>query len=195
MTLTGLIAKENVVSTFATLYSLGDLGEGDAAMWAAFAQMVPTAGAMMAFAAFNLLCAPCFAAIGTIRKQMNSPKWFWFAIGYECVFAWVVALLINQFYRWFALGLFGPWTVVASDPARAHALPALPPGSQALAGRFRKRAAPGRPGPCRQVAPAGLRCAGGGLPLVPSGDNLPVPLPPGSPAREFCPRSPFRRSP
>ena len=113
MTLTGLIAKENVVSTFATLYSLGDLGEGDAAMWAAFAQMVPTAGAMMAFAAFNLLCAPCFAAIGTIRKQMNSPKWFWFAIGYECVFAWVVALLINQFYRWFALGLFGPWTVVA----------------------------------------------------------------------------------
>ena len=113
MTLTGLIAKENVVSTFATLYSLGDLGEGDAAMWAAFAQMVPTAGAMMAFAAFNLLCAPCFAAIGTIRKQMNSPKWFWFAIGYECVFAWVVALFINQFYRWFALGLFGPWTVVA----------------------------------------------------------------------------------
>ncbi len=113
MTITGLIAKENVVSTFATLYSLGDLGEGDAAMWTAFAQMVPTAGAMMAFAAFNLLCAPCFAAIGTIRKQMNSPKWFWFAIVYECVFAWVIALFINQFYRWFALGLFGPWTVVA----------------------------------------------------------------------------------
>lgn len=113
MTITGLIAKENVVSTFATLYSLGDLGEGDAEMWAAFAKMVPTAGAMMAFAAFNLLCAPCFAAIGTIRKQMNSPKWFWFAIGYECVFAWVIALMINQFYRWFALGLFGPWTVVA----------------------------------------------------------------------------------
>ena len=113
MTVMGLIAKENVVSTLGTLYGLGDLGETDAGMWAAFAAMVSTTGALMAFGAFNLLCAPCFAAMGTIRKQMNDPKWFWFAIGYECVFAWVVALFINQFYRWFALGLFGPWTVVA----------------------------------------------------------------------------------
>ena len=113
MTITGLIAKENVVSTFGTLYNLADFGEGDAEMWQAFASMVSSSGALIAFGAFNLLCAPCFAAIGTIRKQMNSGKWFWIAIGYECCFAWVVALMINQFYNLFALGQFGVWTVVA----------------------------------------------------------------------------------
>ena len=113
MTITGLIAKENVVSTLGTLYSLGDLGEGDPGMWQAFASMVSSNGALIAFGAFNLLCAPCFAAMGTIRKQMNSAKWFWIAIGYECCFAWVVALMINQFYNLFALGQFGVWTVVA----------------------------------------------------------------------------------
>lgn len=113
MTVMGLIAKENVVSTLGTLYGLADLGETDAGMWAAFAAMVSSTGALMAFGAFNLLCAPCFAAMGTIRRQMNDPKWFWFAIGYECVFAWVVALIINQFYGLFALGTFGLWTVVA----------------------------------------------------------------------------------
>ena len=113
MTITGLIAKENVVSTFGTLYNLADFGEGDAEMWQAFGTMVSGTGAMIAFGAFNLLCAPCFAAMGTIRKQMNSAKWFWIAIGYECCFAWVVALMINQFYGLFALGQFGFWTVVA----------------------------------------------------------------------------------
>jgi len=113
MTITGLIAKENVVSTFGTLYNLADFGEGDAEMWQAFGTMVSSTGAMIAFGAFNLLCAPCFAAMGTIRKQMNSAKWFWIAIGYECCFAWVVALMINQFYNLFALGQFGFWTIVA----------------------------------------------------------------------------------
>ena len=113
MTMMGLIAKENVVSTFATLFNLGDLGEGDAEMWAAFGTMLGTTGALLAFGAFNLLCAPCFAAMGTIRRQMNSGKWFAFAIAYECVFAWCVGLMINQFYNLFALGTFGVWTVVA----------------------------------------------------------------------------------
>lgn len=62
---------------------------------------------------FNMLDAPCFAAIGTIRRQMDSPKWFWFAIGYQCVFAWAVGLVINQLWELFALGNFGVWTVVA----------------------------------------------------------------------------------
>jgi ferrous iron transport protein B len=113
MTITGLIAKENVVATLGTIYSMGDLGEADAGMWAAFASMVSSNGALIAYGAFNLLCAPCFAAMGAIRKQMDGGKWFWIAIGYECLFAWCVALMINQFYNWFALGQFGVWTVVA----------------------------------------------------------------------------------
>ena len=113
MVVNGLIAKENVVSTFASIYSLGDLGEGDVEMWEAFGLMLGSTGALLAFGAFNLLCAPCFAAMGTIRRQMNSGKWFAFAIAYECVFAWCVGLMINQFYNLFVLGTFGVWTVVA----------------------------------------------------------------------------------
>ena len=113
MVVNGLIAKENVVSTFATIFSLGDLGEGDVEMWEAFGLMLGSTGALLAFGAFNLLCAPCFAAMGTIRRQMNSGKWFAFAIAYECVFAWCVGLMINQFYNLFAFGTFGVWTVVA----------------------------------------------------------------------------------
>ncbi len=113
MTITGLIAKENVVSTFGTLYSLSGMGEEDVEMWQAFSTMAASTGGVIAFGAFNLLCAPCFAAMGTIRTQMHSGKWFWFAIGYECVFAWVVALIINQFYCLVNFGDFGVWTVVA----------------------------------------------------------------------------------
>ncbi len=114
-----LIAKENLVSTFATIFGLGEATEGDPVMWQAFAAMftdgagVMHAGAMCAFVAFNMLDAPCFAAIGTIRRQMDSPKWFWFAIGYQCVFAWCVGLIINQLWELFVLGNFGAWTVVA----------------------------------------------------------------------------------
>ncbi|WP_417228840.1 ferrous iron transport protein B [Thermophilibacter sp.] len=114
-----LIAKENLVSTFGTIFGLGEATEGDPVMWQAFAAMftdgagVMHAGAMCAFVAFNMLDAPCFAAIGTIRRQMDSPKWFWFAIGYQCVFAWCVGLIINQLWELFALGNFGAWTVVA----------------------------------------------------------------------------------
>ncbi|HJB48733.1 MAG TPA: ferrous iron transporter B [Candidatus Olsenella excrementigallinarum] len=114
-----LIAKENLVSTFAVIFGIGDATENSVTMWSGFAGMFTDAsgilhvGAMCAFVAFNMLDAPCFAAIGTIRRQMDSPKWFWFAIGYQCVFAWVVGLIINQLWELFALGSFGVWTVVA----------------------------------------------------------------------------------
>ena len=110
---TGLIAKENVVATAGSLLSVVDAGETDPSLWTAFAGMFPTMGACVAFGAFNLLCAPCFAAMGTIRNQMDSGKWTAIAIGYECAFAWVIGLFINQFYNLLVLGQFGIWTVVA----------------------------------------------------------------------------------
>ena len=114
-----LIAKENLVSTFGVLYGLGDATENSVSMWNGFANMFVTAdgvmhtGAMLAFVAFNMLDAPCFAAMGAIRNQMNDPKWFWAAIGYQCGFAWVVGMIINQLWELFALGNFGVWTVIA----------------------------------------------------------------------------------
>lgn len=113
LTVSGLVAKENVVATAGSLLSVADAGETDPSLWTAFAGMFPTMGACVAFGAFNLLCAPCFAAIGTIRNQMDSGKWTAIAIGYECAFAWVIALFINQFYNLFVLGQFGFWTIVA----------------------------------------------------------------------------------
>ena len=113
MSITGLVAKENVIATAASLLHIADAGETDPALWQAFAAMFPSAGAIAAFGAFNLLCAPCFAAMGTIRAQMNSGKWTAIALGYECAFAWVVGLIINQLYSLVVLGEFGLWTVVA----------------------------------------------------------------------------------
>ena len=114
-----LIAKEHLVSTFGVLFGLGDATENSLSMWSGFAGMftdasgIMHAGAMCAFVAFNMLDAPCFAAIGTIRKQMDDPKWFWFAIAYQCGFGWVVGLIINQLWELVVLGNFGFWTVVA----------------------------------------------------------------------------------
>ena len=113
LSVSGLVAKENVVATAGSLLSVADAGETDPSLWTAFAGMFPTMGACVAFGAFNLLCAPCFAAIGAIRNQMDSGKWTAIAIGYECAFAWVIALFINQFYNLLVLGQFGIWTVVA----------------------------------------------------------------------------------
>ena len=117
-TISALLAKENLVSTFGVLYGLGDATENSVSMWQGFAGMFTVAGtlhvgAMCAFVAFNMLCAPCFAAMGTIRKQMDSAAWTAFAIIYECVFGWVIGLFINQFYELIAFGNFGVWTVVA----------------------------------------------------------------------------------
>lgn len=112
MSITGLVAKENVMATAASLLHLADATETDPSLWAAFAALFPSVGAIAAFGAFNLLCAPCFAAMGTIRAQMNSAKWTAVALGYECGFAWVMGLMINQFYL-AAQGVFSIWTVVA----------------------------------------------------------------------------------
>ena len=73
--ISGLVAKENVVGTFGVLFGLGDAGEADPGMWTAVGNMLPFAGARAAFLAFNLLCAPCFAAIGAIKREMASAKW------------------------------------------------------------------------------------------------------------------------
>lgn len=113
MSITGLVAKENVMATASSLLHLADATETDPSLWHAFAALFPSAGAIAAFGAFNLLCAPCFAAMGTIRAQMNSGKWTAIALGYECGFAWCVGLMINQFYL-AANGVFSVWTVVAA---------------------------------------------------------------------------------
>lgn len=89
--ITGLVAKENIVGTMGILYGGGDAGVYQN-LAAAFSGV-----AAYSFMVFNLLCAPCFAAIGAIRREMNSAKWTWFAVGYQCAFAYAVALMINQF--------------------------------------------------------------------------------------------------
>ena len=89
--ITGLIAKENIVGTLGILYAGGE-GTVYQNLATAF-----TGVTGYSFLVFNLLCAPCFAAIGAIRREMNSPKWTWFAIGYQCGFAYAVSLMINQF--------------------------------------------------------------------------------------------------
>ena len=100
---TGLIAKENVVSTFGQLYHYGgELAENGDEIWSAlaadFSAMSGGHGALAGFSylIFNLLCAPCFAAIGAIKREMNNAKWTWFAIGYQCGFAYVVSLIVFQ---------------------------------------------------------------------------------------------------
>ena len=89
--ITGLVAKENIVGTLGILYAAGE-----GTVWQHIgAAFTPITG--YSFLVFNLLCAPCFAAIGAIKREMNNAKWTWFAIGYQCVFAYAVALMINQF--------------------------------------------------------------------------------------------------
>ena len=93
---TGLIAKENVVATFGVLYNFaGELSENGDEIWALVAQDY-TAISAYSFMIFNLLCAPCFAAMGAIKREMNNAKWTAFAIGYMCVFAYVVSLIVYQ---------------------------------------------------------------------------------------------------
>ena len=104
---TGLVAKENIVGTLGILYGGGD-GTVYQAMAASF-----TLVSGYAFMAFNLLCAPCFAAMGAIKREMNNAKWFWIAVGYQCGFAYLVALVINQIGNLVANHTFGIFTVVA----------------------------------------------------------------------------------
>ncbi len=90
--ITGLVAKENIVGTLGILYGGGD-GTSTRTLW----PLLSPASPLISFLVFNLLCAPCFAAIGAIKREMNNRKWTWFAIGYQCGFAYVIALMINQF--------------------------------------------------------------------------------------------------
>ncbi len=93
---TGLVAKENVVATFGVLFGLGEVAEDDPALLAALPTLFHTGASALAFMVFNLTCAPCFAAIGAIRREMMSAKWTWFAIGYMTGMAYLMAFLINQ---------------------------------------------------------------------------------------------------
>ncbi|MCC8081177.1 MAG: ferrous iron transport protein B [Lachnospiraceae bacterium] len=93
---TGLIAKENVVGTFGILYGgFDEVAEDGAEIWAAL-QAAYTPLAAFSFMIFNLLCAPCFAAMGAIRREMNNNKWFWAAIGYQCILAYTVSIIVYQ---------------------------------------------------------------------------------------------------
>jgi ferrous iron transport protein B len=93
--LTGLIAKENVVGTFGVLYGVSEVSESGSEIWGALAANF-SALAGYSFLVFNLLCAPCFAAMGAIRREMNSAKWFWIAIGYQTGFAYLASLVVYQ---------------------------------------------------------------------------------------------------
>lgn len=100
--ITGLIAKENVVATFGMLFGFAEVAEDGSEIWGNLAQVM-TPIAAYGFLVFNLLCAPCFAAMGAIKREMNNAKWFWFAIGYQCGLAYIVSLCIYQLvpvYRW-----------------------------------------------------------------------------------------------
>jgi ferrous iron transport protein B len=94
--LTGLVAKENVVGTFGVLFQQTDAP--DASLYTTIATHY-SALAGYSFLVFNLLCAPCFAAIGAIRREMNNAKWFWMAIGYQCGYAYIVSLVVYQVGR------------------------------------------------------------------------------------------------
>ena len=109
---TGLIAKENVVATFGVLFGFAEVAEDGAEIWGTLATTM-TAVAAYSFLVFNLLCAPCFAAMGAIKREMNNTKWFWFAIGYQTLLAYVVSLCVYQIGTLVTTGAFGVGTVVA----------------------------------------------------------------------------------
>ena len=110
---TGLVAKENVVGTFGILFHYGEVGEAGEEIWGNLSANM-TAIAAYSYLVFNLLCAPCFAAMGAIKREMNNAKWFWFAIGYQCGLAYLVALCIFQIGGLFTgAATFGFWTIVA----------------------------------------------------------------------------------
>ena len=111
--ITGLVAKENIVGTMGILY-----GGGELSTYQTLAQKFTNITGF-SFLVFNLLCAPCFAAIGAIKREMNNAKWTWFAIGYQCGLAYAVALMINQFGKLFTgnvnvIGLVASFAILAA---------------------------------------------------------------------------------
>ena len=111
-TLTGLVAKENVVGTFGILFRTIVESEEGVEFWAQFAASY-TKTAAYSLLAFNLLCAPCFAAIGAIKREMNDRKWTWFAIAWECGYAYVIAFIIYHLGNLLVYRIFNLWTIVA----------------------------------------------------------------------------------
>lgn len=110
--ITGLVAKENVVGTFGVLYGFAEVAEDGSEIWGTLASSMTTVAAY-SFLVFNLLCAPCFAAMGAIKREMNNAKWFWFAIGYQTGLAYLASLCIYQIGTLITTGAFGIGTVVA----------------------------------------------------------------------------------
>ena len=108
----GLIAKENVVGTFGILFGFAEVAEDGVEIWGQLAGSM-TAVAAYSFLVFNLLCAPCFAAMGAIKREMNNAKWFWSAIGYQTLLAYVVSLCVYQIGTLVTGGAFGFWSGVA----------------------------------------------------------------------------------
>lgn len=111
--ITGLVAKENVVGTFGQLFGFAEVAEDGAEIWGNLANSMTQVTAY-SFMVFNLLCAPCFAAMGAIKREMNSAKWFWFAIGYQCGLAYLVSLCIYQIGTLITTGTFGVGVIVAA---------------------------------------------------------------------------------
>ena len=110
--ITGLVAKENVVGTFGQLFGFAEVAEDGQEIWGTLVNSMSQIAAY-SFLVFNLLCAPCFAAMGAIKREMNNIKWFWFAIGYQCILAYLVSLCIYQFGTLATGGGFGIGVVVA----------------------------------------------------------------------------------
>jgi len=101
-----------VVGTFGILYGYSEILENGHEVWGNLADSL-TAAAAYSFLAFNLLCAPCFAAMGAIKREMNSKKWFWIAIGYQCGLAYLVSLVIYNIAALIAQGTFNGWTITS----------------------------------------------------------------------------------
>ncbi len=112
-TITGLVAKETVIATFGILYGIGEVAEDGMEIWGNFSTEF-TAISGYSFLIFNLLCAPCFAAIGAIKREMNNAGWTTFAIVYQTVFAYVIALIFYQTALFVTTGTFGIWTIIAA---------------------------------------------------------------------------------
>ncbi len=111
--ITGLVAKENVVGTLGILFGFAEVAEDGQEIWGALAGSYTTAAAY-SFLTFNLLCAPCFAAIGAIKREMNNGKWTWFAIGYQTLLAYAVSLCVYQIGTFITVGTFGIGTLFAA---------------------------------------------------------------------------------
>lgn len=110
--ITGLVAKENVVGTFGILYGFAEVAENGDEIWGALAGSM-TMIAAYSFLVFNLLCAPCFAAMGAIKREMNNARWFWIAVGYQTILAYLASLCIYQLGTFFTGGGFSLGTAVA----------------------------------------------------------------------------------